>query len=64
MRYEEGVADGISQGIEAFILDNLEEKTEEEILGKLKKRFSLSAEQAKSYLTVLLRSNEADYGGE
>lgn len=46
----EGIGRGIEQGIKAFILDNLEErKTEEEILMKLEKRFSLSREKAKYY---------------
>ena len=38
----EGKAEGMAAGIAAFILDNLEEhKTEEQILAKLVKRFSL-----------------------
>lgn len=47
----EGMAAGIEAGIAAFILDNLEEhKTEEQILAKLVKRFSLSQEEARKYL--------------
>ena len=41
----------VAAGIAAFILDNLEEhKTEEQILAKLVKRFSLSREEAGKYL--------------
>ncbi len=41
----------MAAGIAAFILDNLEEhKTEEQILAKLVKRFSLSREEAGKYL--------------
>lgn len=44
---------GIEKGIEALIMDNLEEKkTEEEILGKLKKRFFLDSEKAKYYYNL------------
>ena len=47
----EGKAEGMAAGIAAFILDNLEEhKTEEQILAKLVKRFSLSREEAGKYL--------------
>ncbi len=47
----EGRAEGRNEGIEAFILDNLEEnKTGEQILQKLMKRFSLSREEAEGYL--------------
>lgn len=47
----EGKAEGMAAGIAAFILDNLEEhKTEEQILAKLVKRFSLSQEEAGKYL--------------
>lgn len=43
--------DGIEQGIEAFILDNLEEGTStERIIEKLKKRFRLTETQARDYL--------------
>lgn len=42
---------GREEGIEALILDNLEEgKTEPEITVKLEKRFSLSPEEAAMYL--------------
>lgn len=45
-----GIEKGIEKGIEAIIIDNIEEKrTEEEILGKLQKWFSLSNESAKQY---------------
>lgn len=48
---------GVEQGIKALILDNLEEKkTEEEILEKLEKRFSLSSEEARQYF-ALYRNN-------
>ena len=50
-RKAEGKAEGMAAGIAAFILDNLEEhKTEEQILAKLVKRFSLSQEEAGKYL--------------
>lgn len=42
--------EGIEQGIEALILDNLEDgKSEEVIIGKLVKRFGLNTEAAKEY---------------
>lgn len=42
--------EGINQGIEALILDNLEEqKTEDQILIKLMKRFSLSQKEAEMF---------------
>lgn len=42
--------EGIEQGIEALILDNLEDgKSEEVIIGKLVKRFGLNIEAAKEY---------------
>lgn len=42
--------EGFNQGIEAFILDNLEEqKTEEQILTKLMNRFSLSQKDAEMF---------------
>lgn len=45
-----GIEKGIEQGINALILDNLEDgKTKEQILGKLERRFSLSLESAKQY---------------
>lgn len=45
-----GIEKGIEKGIEAIIIDNIEDKkTEEEILGKLQKWFSLSNESAKQY---------------
>jgi len=48
---EELRQEGMNKGIEAFILDNLEErKTDEEIAAKLVKRFSLREEQAWEYL--------------
>ena len=47
---EEGVEIGIEQGIEQMILENLEEhRTEETIVGKLVRWFSLTREQAKMY---------------
>ena len=47
---EEGVEIGIEQGIEQMILENLEEhRTEETIVGKLVRWFSLTGEQAKMY---------------
>lgn len=46
-----GVEKGIEKGIEVLILDNLEEeKTKEQILEKLIKRFSLSRKDADKYL--------------
>ena len=48
---EYGIEQGMEYGIEALILDNLEEqKSREQILEKLKKRFRLTAEQADVYL--------------
>lgn len=48
---EEGRAEGRAEGIEAFILDYLEEqRSSEQILAKLIKRFSLSQAAAESYL--------------
>ena len=48
---EQGKEQGIERGIEAFILDNLEEqKSREQILEKLKKRFQLTEDQANMYL--------------
>ncbi len=45
------IDEGIEKGIEALILDNREEnKTDEQILTKLVKRFSLSREEALMYL--------------
>ena len=47
---EEGMEIGIEQGIEQMILENLEEhRTEETIVGKLVRWFSLTKEQAKRY---------------
>ena len=47
---EEGREQGIEQGIKAMILDNLEEnKTAEQIIEKLIRRFSLSPEAAREY---------------
>ena len=46
-----GIEQGVEYGIEALILDNLEEqKSREQILEKLEKRFRLTAEQANVYL--------------
>ena len=46
-----GMEQGMEYGTEALILDNLEEqKTREQILEKLKKRFRLTAERANVYL--------------
>ena len=42
--------EGIEQGIEAFILDNLEERiSKERIIEKLQRRFQLTEEEAKAY---------------
>ena len=47
---EQGISQGIEQGIIALILDNLEDgKTEEVIISKLEKRFGLSKEDAEEY---------------
>lgn len=47
---EEGLEKGIRQGIANFVLDYSEEGfSREKILGKLEKRFDLSAEQAQAY---------------
>lgn len=41
---------GIEQGIEAFILDKLEDNcSEDEIIARLQKRFQLTEEKAKKY---------------
>ena len=50
---EEGRKDGIELGIKALIQDNLEEKMPiEKIIEKLKKRFSLSEEEAKEKIKL------------
>ncbi len=42
-----GLEQGLEQGIQAFVLDNLEEKVpEERIIDKLKRRFSLTEDEA------------------
>ncbi|PNV59024.1 hypothetical protein C0033_26120 [Clostridium sp. chh4-2] len=47
---EQGLEQGLQQGIQALILDNLEEqKTKEQIIAKLVKRFGLSLENAETY---------------
>ena len=47
---KEGEQRGREEGIKALILDNLEEQvTQERILRKLQKRFSLSEKEAKQY---------------
>ncbi|MDD3340393.1 MAG: hypothetical protein PHS82_16255 [Lachnospiraceae bacterium] len=47
---EEGRVEGVEHGIEAFILDNLEENVSEtRIMEKLMKRFNLTENQAKDY---------------
>ena len=49
---EQGLEQGLQQGIQALILDNLEEqKTKEQIIAKLIKRFELSLENAEKYYT-------------
>lgn len=60
-KYEEGRSDGraegINTGINALILDNIEDgKSEEAILGKLIKRFSLEYEDAKKYYDVCVKN--------
>lgn len=48
--FEEGRGEGRSEGIEAFILDNLEEHIpEERIIEKLQRRFHLEEEEARHY---------------
>jgi len=48
---ELGIKEGIKEGIKAFILDNLEEGKEEQlIIEKLKKRFQLSENEAHLYI--------------
>ena len=45
-----GLAEGIEQGLERLIVDNLEErKSEEIIIKKLMRHFSLGEQQAKNY---------------
>ena len=47
---EEGRTEGREEGIEALILDNLEDgKPEEVIINKLVKRFGLQLETAREY---------------
>ena len=47
---EQGIEKGIEQGIEQMVLENLEEhRTEETIIRKLVRWFSLTREQAKMY---------------
>lgn len=51
--YQDGLDAGIEKGIEALILDNLEDgKDESVILDKLQKRFSLNKEDAIQYLRI------------
>ena len=51
--YESGFDKGVSQGIKALILDNLEEgKTKETIILKIIKNFSLSEKEANEYFTI------------
>ena len=48
---KEGIKEGRLEGIKALILDNMEEKkTEEQIVEKLMKRFTLSQEDAEEFL--------------
>lgn len=48
--YNEGIEAGIERGIEAFILDNLEEHiSEDRIVAKLQRRFRLDEEDAREY---------------
>ena len=47
---EKGIEQGRTEGIEALILDNLEDgKSEEVIVNKLVKRFGLEPEDARKY---------------
>ena len=47
---EDGRMEGRMEGIEAFVLDNLEERvSEERIIEKLQRRFGLKEEEAKAY---------------
>ncbi|MDO4295559.1 MAG: hypothetical protein Q4D90_05295 [bacterium] len=49
--FQEGMQQGILEGIYIFIQDNIEEGTPpERIIEKLQKRFSLSEEEAVEYL--------------
>ncbi len=55
---EIGMAQGIERGIEALILDNLEDgKSEAVILEKLKKRFQLDDAKAQAYFTKYAYQN-------
>ena len=48
---EAGMEAGLEEGIRVFVLDNLEEgRTEEQIMDKLMRMFSLSREKAGEYL--------------
>ena len=52
-----GREEGREEGLEAFILDNLDEKVpESRILEKLQKRFNLKAEEAKAYFDKYAKS--------
>lgn len=54
-----GIEEGRTEGIQALILDNLEEqKTKEQILTKLEKRFSLSREEAEKYFQKYSAENK------
>ena len=56
-KYEEGRSDGRAEGINALILDNIEDgKSEEEILGKLIKRFLLEDADAKKHYDVCVKN--------
>lgn len=56
--YERGRADGIEQGIEALILDNIENGfVKGEITVKLVKRFGISEEKAEAYYTEVLKNS-------
>ena len=49
--HDQGLNEGIQQGIQALILDYQEEGfSNDKILAKLQKRFSLSQSQAEEYL--------------
>ena len=54
----EGREEGREEGIVALILDNMEEgESEEQIAGKLIRRFALSEAEARNYLEKVKNSN-------
>jgi len=60
-----GIRKGIHQGIEAFILDNLEEQVpKERIKAKLQRRFGLTDEKAERYFREISGKTEGESDGK